>query len=294
MFVMFELKNKHLIKFLKKVVPFYREKKQLEIGLLSTLSKDGIWIYSLKKSGTTYTALFLSNYVNYCMGNKEAVSFDEMNMKYCVHSIDSKLKADNILQLHRENVFIKDQYKGYRSLFTTHRFIEGGFWSKNICLYRNPLDYIISSYFFQYVNRGKKMAHPRNIIDEKVEEFSLIINKQKELEKNFPDKVLRVAYSELMREPENTFSKMVNFLELEYDKNALTLSIQNSSKKKVKEMESERGEAIVKKPGVKFKGSFVRSGKIGEWKDYFNDQDLKNIEEKLNHYNLSLKEFVLE
>lgn len=291
---MIKPKIKPIKLLLKESIPYYKEKEELERSLLATLSKDGVWIYSLMKSGTTYTALFLSNYVNYFLGNKNAVAFDEMNLKYCVHSIESRLKTENLIQIQKENVFINDQYGGYRSLFTSHRFIEGELWSKNIGLYRNPLDYIISSYFFHYINRGQKIAHPRKIVDKKIHEFSLVINKQKELEKNFPDKVLRVAYCELMREPEDTFSKMVNFLGFEYDEQAINFSIQNSSKKKVKEMESARGEAIVKKPGIQFNGSFVRSGKIGEWKDYFNDQDLKNIEEKLNHYNLSLEEFVLE
>jgi len=67
-----------------------------------------------------------------------------------------------------------------------------------------------------------------------------------------------------------------------------------SSKKEVKKMERERGEAIVKKDGINFKGSFVRSGEVGEWKSYFNDKDINNIRNYLAESGIDYDDFIYE
>ena len=42
------------------------------------------------------------------------------------------------------------------------------------------------------------------------------------------------------------------------------------------------------------KASFVRSGKIGEWKEYFNEEEIVQISEILEENSISLTEFILE
>lgn len=287
------LKN-FIIKQLSRFIKAFDKKIELQNSLLSTLSNNSIWIYSLMKSGTTYTALFLSNYFNYLYGDKRGVDFDRMNKEYCVHSLEGKLKPEMLQKMLNENLFFNNKFNDYNGLFTTHVPIKGDLWNKNISLYRNPLDFIISSYFFHYINRGQEISHPREIIKEKIKNFSKTIISQKAIKKKYSNKVYRLSYEELMKKPEQTFTKMINFLELESDLNAIAFAMEYSSKKKVKEMEKKRGEAIVKQDGVNFSGSFVRSGKIGEWKEYFDDEDLKRIDHEMHKYDLSLNEFVLE
>ncbi len=266
----------------------------LKSSLLSLLSNNSIWLFSLMKSGTTYTALFLSNYFNYLYGDRKGVDFDRMNREYCNHSLESHLNLEDITKREKENKFVTQQLAGYNGFFTTHIPIKKDLWSKNISLYRNPLDYFISSYFFHYVNRGKRCSHPMKIVDHKIPEFAKTIKEQRTIQALYPDKVLQLSYEDLIRFPEDHFAEMIHFLGLELDQKGVEFAMLNSSKKKVKEMEEIRGEAIVKKDGIKFKGSFIRSGKIGEWKEYFSDHDLIKIDHKLNKHGLSLNEFQLE
>lgn len=132
------------------------DNKQVDIlkqNCLALLSKDSIWIYTLMKSGTTYTLLFLSNYYNYLYGNKKAVDYDEMKNSFIHHSIDMEIgknKLDQYFQSINKSSIIKPK------IIHTHTFIESELWKKNISIYRNPMDFIISSYFYWYINRGIK------------------------------------------------------------------------------------------------------------------------------------------
>lgn len=103
--------------------------------------------------------------------------------------------------------------------------------------------------------------------------------------------MLRLSYEQLMRDSRQAFVQMLEFLGVEVDEVAVSFGMAMSSRKKVKEMEKERGEAIVKAPGIKFRGSFIRSGVVGEWKDYFTDKDIGEVESQLSVHGLSLGEF---
>ncbi len=281
------MKSHRLKKSLKK-------NANLQDSLLTLLSKDSLWIYSLMKSGTTYSALFLSNYFNYVYGDKKGVDFDHMNKAYCIHSLESNLQANNITQLLSKSAFHTSDIAGYQAFFTTHVPIHSGLFKKNISLIRNPLDYIISSYYFHYVNRGRYKMHPINIAQKRIRDFARTVEHQNQLKENYPDKVLQMRYETLVTQPEESFKQMIQFLDLEFDDKGIEIAMHNSSKKKVKEMEAQRGEAIVKKNGSKYKGSFIRSGKIGEWKEYFSDKHLNRIDKELNKYQLSLSDYLTD
>jgi len=258
-----------------------------------SFSRDSIWIYTLMKSGTTFTLLFLSNYISYLKGEREHVSYDQMQQKFILHSLEDRIKNIDLNDFIRINSKLCKEI-AIPPIIHTHIFIESEQWLKNISLYRNPLDFIISSYFYFYINRGARINHPRMIMIPMIENFATVYNHQIALKKEFPGKTIQISYEDLKVSPENEFKKMIRFLEIPLNTNAMSFALDNSSPKKIKEMEKERGEAIVKRDGTKFSGSFIRSGKIGEWKEYFNDDDLKNIENQLNQFGINLNDFVLD
>jgi len=129
---------------------------------LVLLSEDSIWVYTLMKSGTTYTLLFLANYINYLAGNRNAVSFDEMQSKFILHSLDGKIKEIDIELYLKEFRELKETVIKKR-IIHTHEFFNSTLWDKNISLYRNPLDFIISKYYYFYINRELKVSHTRKI-----------------------------------------------------------------------------------------------------------------------------------
>ena len=238
-------------------------------SLLATLSRDSLVVFSLIKSGTTYTSLFLSNYSNLLKGESDLIDFDRMNREFCVHSLENRLDLEELSVMLSDNLFFHEHFLGYSGMFTTHLEPMGDFWKKCICLYRNPLDYIISSYFFHYVNRGIPMEHPREIMEQYLESFVDTINAQRELHRRKPQDTLLVAYEELMVQPIETFTKMLKFTGIKVNESFVRKAVENSSKNNVKKMENKRGEAIVKPDSIEFRGSFVRSGKVGEWKEFF-------------------------
>jgi hypothetical protein len=156
------------------------------------------------------------------------------------------------------------------------------------------LDYTISSYFFHYVNRGSLLAHPRLIIDQKMTEFCEILERQRQLVVERPSDALHLAYEDVVREPKTAFERLLRFLGLPAHDESIEFALKNSSKRKIKEMEAARGTAIVQGAGKSFKASFVRSGQVGEWKEYFNDLDLARFDELLSMKGFSLSDFVLD
>ncbi|MBS2210207.1 sulfotransferase domain-containing protein [Carboxylicivirga mesophila] len=287
-------KSRQILKqtLIDKFFPEYRLRRALlEDNCLIAMSNNSYWIYTLMKSGTTYTLLFLANYLSYIKGDKEWVDFDKMQSDYFFHSSESNIMKRNLGETFNN---LKSLLKepSSRQIVHSHKFINGDLWYKNFSLYRNPLDYLISIYFFHYINRGIKITHPREIIDEKLGDFTKVYRSQKLLQKRYADRVYIESYENLIVRPKEVFEKLIRFFEIEYDANAMDFAMNNASKKKIKEMESKRGEAIVA-GSSKYKGSFVRSGKIGEWKEYFNDQDVKNIEKKLKEEDINLNDFNL-
>ena len=270
-------------------------KENLQHEVCTALSNNAVWIYTLMKAGTTYTALFLSNYFNYIFGDKQPVDFDTMNKNFCIHSFMGKIKQHKIrvADLYKTNYFFSKRLGGYEGMFTTHEEIKGALWQKCICLNRNPLDYIISSYFFHYVNRGIKLEHPRKILQEKIHEFSKVVASQVALKEKHGDKVLIASYEDLTTNSSDVFRKIIGFLDLQFDPDAFDFALKYSSKDSVQKMEKKRGEAIVKPDGAKFSGSFIRSGKIGEWQDYFNDSDVELANNIMKAYNLDINNFTL-
>ncbi len=277
---------------------FYREKgrlikenKLLSDNLLTSMSYEGIWIYTLKKSGTTYTLLFLSNYLNLLYGNGKEVDFDEMQSNFFFHSAENKIKTCDIGKELLNRKHLSDKIP---NVIHSHTALNYDFWEKCICLYRNPLDFVVSSFFFHKLKRGKSTKHPRKILPRRLKAFGETYKKQLQLEKDFSGSCLRLSYEELIKNPFEVFSKMLKFIGLPYHEDMVMKAMENSSKDKVKEMEKKRGAAIVVPEGLKFKGSFINNGKIGQWKAFFNDKDLRNAETILNDFDLSLNDFVLE
>lgn len=171
--------------------------------------------------------------------------------------------------------------------------VSGGLWSKNISLYRNPLDFIVSIFYYKYKNRGVNVAHPREVLVKELKQWVYLYNQQLSLKRKYGDKVLLLSYEELYRNPKRSFSRIIDFLQVPFDKDALEFALDASSSNSLKN-EEKKEDSVVVAPKEKYSGSFVRSGKIGEWKDYFNDKDVEKIESILRKNNISLKDFIID
>lgn len=281
-----------------------KAKNPLISGLNVLRLAEKMWrsivVISIPKSGTNLTKLLLANYLNlYYGGRTDVTTYDEMHeeMFYAdaqVKKLDksSKPGKGQILQRHTP----------YRHLVHTHGhgpmmagYIRANRNGRFILLHRNPLDNMVSSFFYHYKLRpetAQVYSHPREIIDIKLPLFIRCYNYQKKVAAS-NDNVMRVSYEDLYRCKGRTFAGILDFLDIPVEQEKVDQAVDFSSIKAVRTQEKRRKKAI-HQDIEGFRGSFVRSGKIGQWKEFFGENDVNRISDELARYQISLKEFTIE
>lgn len=271
----------------------YSTNHYLQRNLLSYISEDSVWLFTIPKSGTTYTMLFLVNYLSKLYTQDESrIGYGDMMKGHFIHTVHNFAKKNDLVPFLRGRKNILDENTPYSDLLSTHVMVEGGLWSRNISLYRNPLDFLISFYFYKYKNRRKHLTHPRKIIIKELNRWIKLYKQQLALKELYNDRVLMMCYEEVIRNPKMSFTAIIDFLGLSFDEEALNFALRASSSDQLKEEEVKSGSAVVA-PRGKYSGSFIRSGKIGQWKEYFNEKDLDLVRSILNRNGISLDSFVL-
>tara|TARA_Y100000588_G_C13512992_1_gene610199 strand:- start:166 stop:522 length:357 start_codon:yes stop_codon:yes gene_type:complete len=112
--------------------------------------------------------------------------------------------------------------------------------------------------------------------------------------KNYANKskhVMMLCYEDLILYPHNSIREVLNFLSIPIDDGLLNAAIEASSIKNVKETERKTKKAI-NSPNTGIKGSFVRSGAIGQFQSYLNDEDIQKINKVLLSKGISPKDFI--
>ncbi len=269
--------------------------------------RNSVLLISIRKSGTNYLRLLITNYIynldNYAQGKMHdirKVTYNEMHNKIFPNNggnVFNEKAVYKTLQLNKSNLFLKN----YKDFIYDHagrndkllKFIRP---KKLILIYRNPFDQLISLYYYKYKNRvGKENAfsHPREIIDKILPVF---INSYKWMKQVAMDddksRVIMVSYEQLVLEPYSTMINIIQFLNLPVYPELINLSIRFSSKAEVRKEEKKKGEAI-HSPKEGLRDSFVRSGKVGQWKEYFSSEDFEIIVRKLDEKGINYKEFWL-
>lgn len=254
--------------------------------------KDFIILNSIQKSGTNYFRRLMANYlVMYFERRDEPVTYDEFHSKLFPNVRDAYLEGyKKYVSPHpiMASTPYADFVYGHKPTFLEH--CPG----RIIFLYRNPLDNIVSMYFFRYKNRPERenlYNHPREVIDLVLPNFMYRYTLARDISRRKPN-LLRVPYELLVREPFETLHLVLNYLGLPIDVATIAKVVEASSFNAVRKEEEMRETPMHAPEG--FKEFFTRSGKIGEWKDYFEEADVKKIASKLANNGIELGEFILE
>ena len=245
---------------------------------------------SIPKSGTNFVRLFLANYFRLVYeGADSRTDYETMHNVLFPNERGRYLRRGTLEPPHdimRNTPFSDFLYCHQTTFF---EFFEG----KLIFLYRNPLDFIISSYFYRWKNRPGKQDwydHPRDAVDrllgDYIEKYGFMRGWARK-----KDNFLCVSYEMLMRSPFDVFSMMVIWLGLPLDVGRLKRAIEYADIKAVRDLDEAAG-AIHSPDG--FKGYFTRSGKIGQWKEYFDDGEVQSIWDRLEANGIHRSEFVVE
>ena len=205
--------------------------RNLKEVTLSAISRDSVWFYSQMKSGTTYTIIFLINYLN-LVSKKGFTSKDVYEILPYFHSINAAIDRTSVSKIREEQRRLIEGVTNKYFLHTHDQIID--FSEKRVLLNRNPLDYLVSSYYFWYVNRGKKDSI-EDVYKRILDRYIINYNNHERILKEQPNTTLSIMYEELIRKPELIFTQLVNFLGYEYDSGLLTEAVELSQKKKIKE-----------------------------------------------------------
>ncbi len=234
--------------------------------LLSALINDNYWVFSQMKSGTTFLCNSLAFYNALKMGRNDP-GFDET----AVYGV-----ARNPHEYPREihGVAQYSRQTGRPWTVQTHCFVP----ARPSCLIivtRHVFDYCVSSYHFHYKNRsGREAAWVDGALRDIVDRYIACHHGQSRAREAASESIV-CSYEDLMTRPVETLSTVLSKIDIDCDPSLMPEAIRLAGVDRLKQHEAEIGHAVVARQGTFNKAHFVRSGKIGEGREFFSDQQIK-------------------
>ncbi len=260
-------------------------------------TKGMIWIASYPRSGNTWTRLFIANLLSRGIDHSNPLSLLKFQRNHVEKKYVDQMVGFNILSLsisewktmrpeiYRREYELQTQSNFYKTHQAYQYFENGnpliapetmfGF----IYLIRNPLDVAVSlSNFCQKsidtiieVMREKNPIFLRAspYMNESVLSWSDNVKSWIEA-KNIDGLVLR--YEDMKLFPQETFTKLVNFLNIKKTENEILDAVKNVSFNRLKQSEAKYGFAEIG-PDL----NFFRKGVVGDWKNMLHDYQVKQI-----------------
>jgi hypothetical protein len=283
-----------LKRFLFRITHFYLPKSEKLLRERSirgkeqfkSLNKADYVIVSFGKSGRTWLRMMISHVyqLQYNLSERHLIGFDNLKRK--------NNKIPSIFFTHDN--YLKD--------FTGNTDNKSDYYNKKvILLVRHPADVAVSQYF-QWRHRMKPLKkiindYPADGEDISIEEF--VINHPAGLQKVFDfmnvwatekdaiKDLLIVRYEDLKSTPEATLAKIMEFLDSKADQSTITKAITFSSFDNMKKMESSgkfrlSGGRMVPKDQNNPDSYKVRKGEVGGFRQYFDIEQTRQIEETIN------------
>lgn len=257
-------------------------------------AEDSLLILTHQKAGTHYLRFLFANYLQQMEAPGSApVSYAELQ-KRMPNRRDFVLKGlkpvadgkDFTLFGIREVMFGHVADKVARA--NDHHHLG----RKVICV-RNPLDFLISIWHYNYLQRRSPERSNQSIDDvlsKEISKYSAQMKYLKEVAQSTPERTFMTSYEALQIDPASEFSGALRLCGIEVKEDLLVAAVRNSSFKEIRRQEDERGRAIV----APISGRFTRDGSIGQWKSHLTDEHITKISEILAEQGLSLDDYILE
>ena len=218
-----------------------------------------ILLFGYPKSGNTWLRLLLFNYRNLLLNPSAShtITYDRLNDL-----------QNNIMD--RGTIFLPK--KGLPFFYRTHKIYINTYnlFDKKVFIHRNPLDTLISSYYF-YKNRQVPFLFDPENIREKLHDIDFYVSykinswvKFYYISIEHADFVIN--YSEMKKDPETSLSNLLKFLDWNFDPNLVEKAVNFSSFNRVKKMAEENSQMYGNGPkDGSFKGVFARSGEESQF-----------------------------
>lgn len=240
----------------------------------------------IQKCGNTYLWFLLANYFSINQRARTTpLTFAETKRCFPTSWSDKSPSID-----FNPSVIDFTQY-GFNGFVTTHRPYEPShdLFYRSIYLYRNPLDFLISLWYYWYVYR----ANAEQITLGECAHRHISYFAEKYTRNMCNTKALHLSYEELTREPLPSLKRVLMHIAPSHTINDshAELAVTFSSKDVIKEMEERSGSIHAPK---NYKGKFVRSGAIGQWKTDMAPADVDFCLRYLKDNNIPLDSFIFE
>lgn len=308
------LKNNQLIRKIAKHVPLGKQIDQLyrygtyKTHYKSILSKNNIEeedlliIGTIARSGTHYMMMLLANYIAKTIDADLNIGPTEMNKMFpnnwhlnymSYHQLP--LGPFNLKAPEPPNDLIKNI--GLTEITRSHSIFQPIYWKRSpvLHLYRNPLDYAVSLYNYKHKKRPDlpdRCESPDEVLSLKFKNYIEMYKSYKMAAQSGRYTLLRFSYENLVSNPPFYLKATLQWLGHEPDPELVVNAVHASSIKKVQT--AELTGSAVNPDAHDLHGSFISSGQIGQWKEYFSNKELRKWELAFQEQGLGLKAFILE
>lgn len=283
-------------RFVQLVKPWYHSARGLRYSLfLNSLKIDKSRMMILTtpgRSGTKYMKFLLANYLKLLSGTSDGPV--DANTMYAM--FPNTWNQAYIGRRTYEKPSPELDLLGLDDLADIHSPYQSPYWdgSKVLHIYRNPLDYFVSHYFFTYEYRASRagtVADPVEVMGLHLESYAANYLSYRRIAQSGRANLLRLTYEDLITYPEATVRIILGWLGVEADTRLVELAAQYSSRETMREIEERDGpiDTIID-PDRKF----VRDGSIGQWKNYFSADNVELARKELGRFGINLDEFTLE
>ena len=237
-----------------------------------------ILLFGYPKSGNTWIRFLIYNYRNLLLNSdeKQTVTYDRLNAL-----------QNNIMD--RGTAFLPE--KGFPFIYRTHKIYMKSYnlFDKRIFIHRNPLDTLISSYYF-YKDRKVPFSDDSLNIREKLHDIDFYVLYKINSWINFYDTSIKHAdfvinYTDLMQDTEIIFSEILRFLDWDFDEKLMKKAICISSFKKIKKMGEKKGQNYGNGPkDGSFSGKFTRSGEESQFYHELQEETINIVLDKFPNF----------
>lgn len=275
----FPVFNEYLIKKKYKTFGFNSLRDRQIIKLLSTREKSSILLSGFQKSGNTWARFIIFNYWNILLNDAhETLTFDELN-RIQYQFIEKEIRP------------FKEGFPPFCSTHLPYYKLFDNF-DKVIYLFRDPLDTLISLYYYlrdrvvpfnSYPEGLRAKLHDINyfILHELpswIMHYVLSANKSGFL----------LCYENIKQDPFDEFVSLFRFLEFEIDYNALKKSIALSSLESIRAMAKKTGRIHGMADPKRFKGKFLRNGTVKQYEAELDKHVIKRAKQILKGHGFNL------
>ena len=218
-----------------------------------------ILLFGYPKSGNTWIRFLIYNYRNLLLNSdvQQTITYDRLNAL-----------QNNIMD--RGTTFLPEI--GFPFLYRTHKIYMNSYdlFDKRIFIHRNPLDTLISSYYF-YKNREVPFLDDSVNIREKLYDIDFYVLYKINSWIDFYNISVKYAdfvinYTEMKHDTEAVFSELLRFMDWDFDDELVKKAIDISSFKKIKKMGDKMSQKYGNGPkDGSFNGEFTRSGEESQF-----------------------------